>query len=204
MQLVTSKFKESTLIQARKAEKYGVILAIVATGNLMISWTLYSLKFTTDILEVVESVVNALSGFYIDFTNSLFQFVYFNFSLQICWLFQQLKEELEAIEPQKDDKEIQKTIGKVVETHQDVLEVVSTTVKMFKSVLSFNFVINIAFIGQSMILSKEENWKIFLLSTPFLLFDAWIFCYASQKIITKVTNFHGDSKKFTYFNRRTS
>jgi hypothetical protein len=96
---------------------------------------------------------------------------------------------LEAIEQKTDDKEIRKIIGEVVEMHQDVVEVVRKTVKIFESILSFNFIINIIFIGQSMILSKEENWKVFLLTTPFLLFDAWVFCYASQKIITKVRKF---------------
>ena len=187
MRIITSRIKEPFVDEARNAEKFLKIFAGVTTLTLMIAPLFYFPRLTSDPLEIVKIVIEMLSGFYGDFTNSMLQFIYLNFCIQICSLFDQLKNDLEEIKPTQSAKNIIKSAADIVETHQEILEIVTRVVKTFESILSLNFAVNIGFIGQTLILSTNSNWLIFLASTPYLLFEAWIFCFASQKIITKVS-----------------
>ena len=184
---ITSKIREPFVNGAREAIKFLKIFAGVTTLSLMITPIIYFPRLTSKPLEIMKIAIEIMSGFYCDFTNSMLQFIYMNFCIQICSLFEQLKIDLEAIKPTQNEKAIIKSVAGIVETHQEILEIVSKAVKIFESILSFNFVVNIGFIAQTLILSTNSNWLIFLMSTPYLLVEAWIFCFASQKVITKVS-----------------
>lgn len=199
MKAISGKFKDSFVAEARKAEKIMKIIANLTVLNLIIACALYSFKWSTNPFELAHNMLTGLSGFYNDFTNTMLQLVFLNFSIQICTLYRQLQSDLEAIQPTQNADQTRKSVSEVVEMHQDILEIVEKTVKLFRMILSFSFIISIGFIGQTLILSTDSNWEMFLLTTPYLLFEAWIFCYSSQKIITKVRKKVVDEKLKVHF-----
>lgn len=189
MKLIVSRLKESSIQRAREDEN-GLKTGAKILGIVLLSFLfpyLYSiLSDTQNLVEIIASVISIPSIFALDFTNVLLQFVYLNFCIQICSLFKQLEDDLHELITQNDGAEFREKVGKVSEFHDEILHTISDLGDNFNNILRLNFVVNIWLVAQTLIFSSESKWLELLTSSPFLLLEAWIFCYGSQMIISKV------------------
>lgn len=141
---------------------------------------------SSDIMVLFTTVsffVSALAG---DFSNILLQFSYLNLCIQICSLYRQLEDDLEDMELILSEQQVITKLRKFVENHREAIELKKKLFSSFRSVISLNFVVNTLFIGQALLFSNSADWATFLGYFPFLMFDFWIYCFASQLVITKV------------------
>lgn len=66
------------------------------------------------------------------------------------------------------------------------MKLYASTVNCFQNIVTLNFVMNTWFIGQALLFSAFSNWFSLFLITPFMTFDAFIYCYAMQRVKSKV------------------
>lgn len=193
MKNIISKINDSSMQRVQNDEK-GIEKAAKVVGAVFLLSVfpyVYHLIQTTprNFFDVVTEIIAFPSGCGLEFINFTLQFVYFNFCIQICSLFKQMEDDIKDMKDNRDEKFLAEKLGKIVEFHNEVLQIISVFLHCFENILSLNFVLNIWLIGQSLVFSSDSDWIIFLLTSPFLLFEAWIFCYASQLIVTRVRKF---------------
>lgn len=187
--LVMNNLQENSIERAEKDEKW--------FKNLLLLWcSFYAFFFVYFVALTFSSMssdfvmlftaVSFVSGLVGDFSNILLQFSYLNLSIQICSLYRQLEDDLEDMELILSEQQVVTKLRTFVENHREVIELKRKLFSSFRSVISLNFVVNTLFIGQALLFSNSADWATFLGYFPFLMFDFWIYCFASQLIITKV------------------
>lgn len=139
--------------------------------------------------EIMAYLAWLLSGLVIDSFNYFLQFLFLNFCIQICFQFAQIEDDLQEFKYIYDERQVNEMLQEVVKTHLDILDMISTLMEEFGYIICLNFIMNIWFIGQCLMFSYNSDWYNLTLVTPFMLFDAWIYCYGSQLIISKVDCF---------------
>lgn len=127
-----------------------------------------------------------VSAFASDYVNTLLEICFFEFCLQICSLLNQFEEKLLDLNQTQEEKHLKKKLKDIVESHEKILQTFKDFVNYFNLIISINFVVSIWFIGQGLIFTLLGEWYDLLTITPFMVFDAWIICYATQLVITKV------------------
>lgn len=143
-------------------------------------------SFGSPIREIIINL-DPVSANFNDVVNAMFQFCYFNFCIQICSLLKQFEDDLGKLNLVSDEKEIKELIKQSVAFHHEILRLTANMVNIFENIISINFVLDVLLLGFA--LSFSYNSKLNNMATiyiTFILFDAWTFCYASEKIISKV------------------
>lgn len=190
METIEGKIKEASKKRAVKDEKqiesFAKIVLVITFVGAILYW--YNLVINTPptYSAILLQVLVYFTSFANEFTTFMLQFIYFNFCIQICSLFKQIEDDLNDLKFIYDEKLVTKMLSEVVDFHNDVHEIIVKLLSCFENVLKVNFVFNIWFVAQTTIYSVESKWLELLTSLPFLLFEAWIYCFASQKIITMV------------------
>jgi hypothetical protein len=178
---------ERAMDDERKIEKLAkIVLIALCVSELPF---IYVLVLTTppNWIDILIAVTYFPSGIAISFTNFLLQFIYFNLCVQICSLLKQIEDDLKEIHLIRDKKRLIEMLGDVVEFHLEVHQIIAELLDCFKNILSLNFVLNIWLFGHSLMFPSDSYWTVFLMSSPFVLFAAWVFCYASQIVMTRVS-----------------
>jgi hypothetical protein len=190
IRLIVSKLKATSMERAKQDEMGIENFAKVVWKVLLISFIpyVYYLTQTTpqNWIDITTQITSLPSGFALEFTNFMLQFIYFNLCIQVCSLLKQIEDELKETRLIRDKKRLTEMLGAIVELHQEVHEIIQELLDCFKYILSLNFLLNIWLVGQSLIFSSDSDWLVVFLTSPFLLFEAWIYCYSSQSIITRV------------------
>jgi 7tm Odorant receptor len=192
IKVIVSKLKPTSMQRAKDDEK-GIEKVVKAVGifiGISILPYIYHQIQTTprNWIDIAIQITYFPSGLTLDFINLMLQFSYFNFCIQICSLLKQIEDDLKEISLIRDKKRLTEMLGDIVEFHQEIHEIIAELLDCFKYILSLNFVLNIWQMGQSLIFSVDSNWMMFIITSPFFLYEAWIFCYASQTVITRVIN----------------
>lgn len=191
MKSISSKLTETSMEQAKKNEHVLQVVAktvciLTAITVLSYIYTLY-LKTPRTFIAVFLQIVTLISGCTYDYTNLMLLFVYFNLCIQVCSLIKQIEKDLEDMKFVRDKKRVTEMLGEIVEFHNEVQQTVAELLDCFKNILRLNYVFSIWFIAQTLIYSSDSRWIEFAVTMPFLLFEALIYCYGSQKIITQVS-----------------
>jgi 7tm Odorant receptor len=190
MKTIDSKLKPTSMERAKDDEKKFVKLINLVSRSVCICilpYIYYLYQITPrNWIDISIQITYFPSGLTLDLTNFILQFIYFNLCVQICSLLKQIEDDLKETRLIRDKKRLTEMLGDIVEFHQEIHEIIAELLDCFKYILSLNFVLNIWLIGQSLLFQSESDWVMFLMTSPFLLFEAWIFCYASQTVITRV------------------
>jgi hypothetical protein len=191
---IVSKLKPTSMQRAKDDEK-GIIKVVqivaICLGLCIIPYAGYVYQTTPrNWIDISVYITYFPSTVTLDFINFMLQFIYVNLCIHICSLLKQIEDDLKETRLIRDKKRLTEMLGDIVEFHQEVHEIIVELLDCFKYILSLNFVVNIWQIGQSLVFSSDSDWLMFLMTSPFFLYEAWIFCYASQTVITKVRCFH--------------
>jgi hypothetical protein len=116
----------------------------------------------------------------------IYQFIFMNFSIQICSLLKQIDDELKDMNFIRDAKRVTEIFGGVSESHNEIQAIVREFMSCFENILKLNFILSACLVAQITIFSFESGWVNFMYGSPYLLFEAWLYCYAAQKITSKV------------------
>ena len=193
MDTIEAKIKKTSKKRAEKDEKEIEVFAKIVLVITFVAAIFYCYNLIVNTPPSYSTVFLQIlaypSSFANEFTTFMLQLIYLNFCMQICSLFQQIEDDLNEMKFNYDEKLVTKMVGEVVDFHNEVHEIIDKLLNCFKNVLKVNFVFNILFVAQTTIFLVESKWLELLTSLPFLLFEAWIYCFASQKIITKVKIF---------------
>jgi hypothetical protein len=179
--------------QSKKAEKHERRFQMLATIVFICSCSAEFLYIFDMIPETNQNffklsvqILTGFSSFFCEFSTFMHQFVFFNFSIYICALLEQIEDDLEDMQMVKDEKTIKERLGRVAEFHNEIQKIIVEFMRCFDNFLKVNFIIEIWLMAQAAIFSMEGKWLELLMCVPFLLFEAWLYCYAAQRIITKV------------------
>jgi hypothetical protein len=190
MKTIVSKLRPTSMERAKNDEKgiKKVVKVVVRSCYISILPYIYYLYQTTprNWIDISIQITYFPSGLALNFPNFMLQFIYFNFCIQICSLLKQIEDDLKETRLIRDYKRLAEMLEDIVESHQEVHEIIVEMFDCFKYILSLNFVLNIWLIGQSLLFSSDSDWVMFLMTSPILLFEAWIFCYASLTVITRI------------------
>lgn len=190
MKTSVSKLKEKSMERAktdeREIEKVAKVVGLMVICSEVLYF--YYLIQTTprNFVDIATEIISFPSLTTIDFIVFILQFMYLNFCIQICSLFKQIEDDFNDMRFIRDKVRVPEMLGEIVEFHDEIQQIISDLLDCFKNVLSLNFVVNIWLAGQASIFSSDSNWVGFVITLPFLLFDAWIYCFSSQMITTKV------------------
>lgn len=191
MKHLERKIKNSSMNQAKANEKVFEIIAFVTIAIFVLEYgaevvnhflTLNGNRLIEDIFYYLLKIFSYIAN---DFVNLLIQFCFFNCCVHVKSVLEQIENDLQNLKYVRDEIRLSKEIQDLVEVHIEVLDLISHLFSLFKSVISLNFVTNILLIGQFMAYSLS-SWIVFAQGIPFMLFDAWIYCYSLQIIQTKV------------------
>jgi hypothetical protein len=86
----------------------------------------------------------------------------------------------------RDAKRVTEIFGGVSESHNEIQAIVREFMSCFENILKLNFILSACLVAQITIFSFESGWVNFMYGSPYLLFEAWLYCYAAQKITSKV------------------
>lgn len=143
----------------------------------------------TATLQAFQYFIEFLANFLTDLANLLFQFVHFSFCLLTRSMFQQLQDDLDELVIVRDKKRLECKILNAIQFHNEILQTMSTFFRTFKLIVGFNLLTDIIFLGEPLIGFHNYDFFQFYVELPYVIsdvFDAWIFCYPLQLIITKV------------------
>jgi hypothetical protein len=190
MKTIVSKLRPTSMQRAKDDEKgiEKVVKAVAIFKGISILPYIYHQIQTTprNWIDISIQITYFPSGLALDFINFMLQSIYFNLCIQICSLFKQIEDDLKETRLIRDKKRLTEMLGDIVEFHNKVHEIIAELLECFKYILSLNFVQSIWLMGQSLLFSSDSDWLMFLMIPPFLLFEAWALCYASQTVITRV------------------
>jgi hypothetical protein len=138
-------------------------------------------KFPVDIFLYFCILISYMLG---GFTNTGIQITYYVFCLLIYAMLKQLEEEFSELNQVKGDKDT--TIKKLVTSHCKIMKVSHKVSFCCHQIIELVFVSSIFFLGVTLISTRKFDWFRLFATVPFILFDAWVLCSASQMIINQV------------------
>jgi hypothetical protein len=143
-------------------------------------------KTEMDPIELWAQILSVFSDFGLEFTSILMGFIFFDISMHICVLLEQIEDDLAELESAENASHFKKVLGEICEFHNEIQRIVEEFLRCFGNVLKVVFVLAIWLNGQATIFMLESQWVELILFLPFMLFDIWLYCYAAQIIITTV------------------
>lgn len=184
--------QKSMMIRAKQNESEVNIISGIMTSSVLFSYVIGIYQFVFKqpennvVYETATYVLSLFSDFANDFVNIMLQFSFFTFCVQICSCLDQFEQEILELNFECDKNELKKKIRATVQNHLEILEIYSTLMFCFHSIVSLNFLMNTWFIGQALVFSHFSNWFYLFYITPFMVFDSWIYCFAAQRVKSKV------------------
>lgn len=157
---------------------------------LMVYYKVVSLSGVTwnniDLTDLFFYTCMVLSYISLDFFNVLMEFVFLEICIHICSHFKQLEEDIEELNVVNDDKRVKAKMKVFIEVHQQLLELTSSMMNQFHTIVCINFVINTLLLGQTLLLAYNSDFYMLFVGLSYMLIDLWIFCYGSTLIKTRV------------------
>lgn len=130
--------------------------------------------------------LTTMSGFAADSFSYILQFVFFNVCVQICSLLRHTAKKIEDLDLVIEEGQIKQKLQEIVEFHQEILEIISTLMRIFRPIICISFAMNTVVLGQSLIYLKGSNLFKFSETAPFFAINTFIFCYSFQLVINEV------------------
>jgi hypothetical protein len=190
MEAIKGKLTEKS---SKRMEKYERQLTMGLNIYLFLSFSnevfyFYDLFAKTEMnpIELWAQILSVFSDFALEFTTILMGFIFFDISMHICVLLEQIEDDLVELESVENSSRVKKVLGEVCEFHNEIQGIVEEFSRCFGNVLQVVFVLAIWLNAQATIFMLESQWVELILFLPFMLFDTWLYCYASQRMITKV------------------
>ena len=196
--MMTTKTKMKAL-NAEKIFRRITLCVLISTGTLYGSFCILKAYFTDSILTLshnryffnvsffpVFGITTTISFFgimVVAISNLALQSYYFNFSIHICLLFRQLHDELKFLNEVQDTKRVQKIIQRSARFHVKIMNIISKLVDNFDAILTCNFINDTIALGFTILMfSDMKNIVKIIIYFPYILFDVWMFCFASWMI----------------------
>lgn len=155
------------------AEIYGVVTTLKTTG--------------LDAFMEVSIFISIFISFAISGTiNTMIQFSYFNFCVYLRAWFRQVEEDFSDLNSCRNDKQVTENVKKLVNSQYDIFKSLAQMQKSYSQIVNLIFITSIFFLGMTLISSVNSDWFQMATTIPFVLFDAWVFCYGSQLILNQV------------------
>jgi 7tm Odorant receptor len=198
MNTIQKKLKDETIKQAREKEKK---IKIVTVMIAVVVWYSYFAEIYTVLTTLkttgFEAFVELAMYFSIFISyvvsgsvNTLIQFSFFNFCILIrAWL-KQLETEFLELNNCENEKQVSKKVRKLVDSQHEIIDSIAKLTKSYGLIVNVIFVTSIFFLGMTLISTQNSEWFGMATTVPFVLFDAYMFCYGSQMIITQVNFFN--------------
>jgi type III secretory pathway component EscU len=193
-EVVEKSLKPENVIQAEKDEKKIKVLVIAVIFSVFFSYFVDSYGFLTalttsgwdfavDIFLYFCILISYMLG---GFINTLIQFSFFVFCLLIYAWLKQLEDEFSELNQTGDDTETTATIKKLVASQREIIKLFKQISSRYHRIIELIFVSSIFFLGVTLISTQKFDWFRLFATIPFILFDAWVLCYSSQKVIDQV------------------
>lgn len=196
--LMTSKTKKKAL-NAEKTFRRITLFVLISTGTLYGSFCILKAYFTDSIITLshnrylfnvsffpIFGITTTISFFgimVVAISNLALQSYYFNFSIHICLLFHQLRDELKLLNNVQDAKSVHVIIKRAAVFHIQIMNIISKVVNNFGAILTCNFINDTIALGFTILMfSDMKNIVKIMIYCPYILFDVWMFCYASMMI----------------------
>jgi hypothetical protein len=130
-------------------------------------------------------------GFYTSFgtqaTSLMTYFILMDFSIQITALLKEIEDEVNDLMEVYDDKRIKESVAKINDLHNDIQYYTEELIKCFGGLFKISFTLSTWLMAQAAIFVFEKKWVELFVFEPFLLFEIWLLCYSSEKIISEVS-----------------
>lgn len=196
--MMTTKTKMKAL-NAEKTFRRITLCVLISTGTLYGSFCVLKAYLTNSILTLSHSryffnvsffpvfgITTTISFFgimVVAISNLALQSYYFNFSIHICLLFHQLHDELKLLNDVQDTKSVHGIIQRSARLHVEIMNIITKLVDNFGAILTCNFINDIISLGFTILMfSDMENVVKIIIYCPYILFDVWMFCFASWMI----------------------
>jgi hypothetical protein len=84
-------------------------------------------------------------------------------------------------------KSIKESVAKINNLHNDIQKYTEELLQCFSDLLKISFTLSTWLMAQAAMFVAERNFLELFVFEPFLLFEIWLLCYASEKIISEVS-----------------
>lgn len=151
-----------------------------------------------NLIEVAKHFAWFCSTFASDYVNILIVFTYVCCCVEISSMFKQVQNDLEVFQSVKDMR-VNKELKKFIENYEKMLKLGMEVINEFKTLITLCMFLDVCYMSQTLVymstLLADQNYYLFTnvitLILPFMLIDAWLYCFGSQKIITQVKLYLG-------------
>lgn len=122
-----------------------------------------------------------------DFMEEIIQFLFLICSLLIYFIFEQFTEDLRELNDCQDEKQIRKTIKKIVQLHENNINLIKNITGAYQWVLNMNFFSAMVILINSLLYVDGTNNLVWLiLTTPLVMNDLWVYCFSCEIMKTAV------------------
>jgi hypothetical protein len=188
MMNIENRMSTQTVKRVEKEESLWMIPVYISMTFTLLTSLAYFI-FEDIELSFIGIILMAM-GFYGSFGTQalslMANFVYMDFSVQITALLKQIEDEVNDLVLVYDDKRIKESVAKINELHNDIQFYTEELIQCFGDVLKMSFSLSTWLMAQAAIFVVEKKWTELFVFEPFLLFEIWLLCYSSEKIISEV------------------
>jgi hypothetical protein len=186
---IETRMSKKTVERVEKEESLWMIPVYISMFFTLLTSLAYFI-FEDIELSFIGIILMAM-GFYASFGTQalslMANFVYMDFSVQITALLKQIEDEVNDLVLVYDDKRIKESVAKINELHNDIQYYTEELLQCFGDVLKMSFSLSTWLMAQAAIFVVEKKWTELFVFEPFLLFEIWLLCYSSEKIISGVS-----------------
>jgi hypothetical protein len=188
MMNIENRMSKKTVEQVEKEERLWMIPVYISMTFTLLTSLAYF--FFEDIELSFTGIILVAMGFYATFGTQalslIANFIYLDFSVQITALLKEIENEVNHLMQVYDDERIKKSVAKINKLHNDNQYYTEELIQCYGSVLKMSFTLSTWLMAQAAIFVIEKKWIELFVFEPFLLFEIWLLCYSSEKIISEV------------------